>query len=126
MEKSDFIVYNHIAELQMNDKKINDSAYLYQMSKTIPKCLMDRDIESKLQKDIYKNRIAICGDYTKNRGFDMSCPHPEYSKYYMQDFLLVPCPKPTHKNYIVCDKDKCCSKNHQLFKNWTKRKSINL
>jgi hypothetical protein len=124
--KSDFMLFNNISDLQFKDKKINDMSYMYQMSRTTPRCLIDRGDELNFLK--YK---PICVDAINTRGGnytkcepERSCPHPEYTKYYLNEFLLTPCPKPTYKNYIVCGEDKCCSKRHQLFKNITKRKDI--
>lgn len=129
--KSDYMLFTNISDLQFKDKRTNDLQFIYQMSRTAPRCMIDRGDELKFFKDIYANKIPFCNPCTDTRGGNYpgcerqrSCPKPEYSKYYMQDFLLVPCPKPTHKNYLVCDEDHCCSKRHQLFKNITKRKDI--
>lgn len=123
------MVYTSISDLQFQDKKRNDLQYQYQMSKTTPRCLIDRGDELKLFKEIYKTKTPFCNSCTNNRGGnhpgctpDRSCPHPEYAKYYLNEFLLVPCPKPTHLNYVECDDKKCCSIRHQLFRNNTKRK----
>ena len=133
-ERSDYMIYTKIAELQLKDKRINDISYIYQMSRTIPRCLIDRGDELFLFKDIYKNKTPFCNNCTDTRGGNYpgcepqrNCPKPEYTQYYMNEFLLTPCPKPTHKNYLVCDQTncgKCCSKRHQLFGNITKRKDI--
>ena len=127
MEYSDAMLYTNISDLQFKDKKQNDSQYMYQMSQTIPKCLMDCEKEHALQTTNYKSKMPTC--ISEDRGGNnitcatqRTCPHPEYSKYYLSEFLLVPCPKPTHQNYVVCDEAQCCSKRHQLFKNLTKRK----
>ena len=126
MEQSDFMIYTDIATLQFKDKRTNDLAYLYQMSRTTPRCLVDRGQEKLMQQGDDKR---MCNKFINGRGGNYpgceptrSCPHPEYSRYYMNEFLLVPCAKPTYKNYIRCDDVKCCSIQHQLFNNWTKRK----
>lgn len=136
LAKSDYMLYNQIADLQFKDKRTNDLTYMYQMSGTRKSCFMNRDIETSMMKDIYRNKLPFCNPCVATRGgnhpgceIQRSCPKPEYSKYYLNDFLLVPCPKPTYKNYVVCGDEidgstKCCSKRHQLFKNWTKRKEM--
>ena len=131
IDRSDFMLKTNIESLQFRHISENDKAFDYQMSRTAPRCFVDRAFESRLLNDNYKVRTPYCDGCTANRGGNhpgceiyKSCPHPEYSKYYLGEFLMVPCPKPTYKNYIVCDTDKCCSKRHQLFKNLTKRKDI--
>lgn len=128
-EKSDYMLYTSISDLQFKDKRTNDLAYMYQMSRTKPKCLIDRGDELDLFKEIYKNKIPFCNNCTNTRGGNYQgcepvkeCPKPEYEKYFLNEFLLTPCPKPTHMNYINCNEEKCCSIRHQLFKNQTKRK----
>ena len=145
LDKSDHMLYTNISELQFKDKRTNDLQYIYQMSQSINNCRIDRGDELKLFKDIYENKVAICNSCTDTRGgnyvgCEPSLPcytynnaykeiqnletRPEYSKYYLNEFLLTPCPKPTYKNYIVCGEDRCCSKRHQLFNNMTKRRDI--
>ena len=131
LDSSDFMLATNIYELQFKDKRQNDLSYIYQMSRTQPRCLIDRGNELAFLSDNYKNKNANCSECVLDRGgnmptnsIDRPCPKPEYTKFYLNEFLLVPCPKPTYKNYIVCDEDKCCSKRHQLFKNITKRKDI--
>lgn len=146
LDKSDYMLHTNIAETQFKEMRQNDKAFIYQMSRTAPRCSMDRGREFSLWADNYKTKTPFCNGCTATRGGNhskqgclpsRSCPHPEYSRQYMGEFLLVPCPKPTHKNYIVCERDenfsnnselrdcgKCCSKRHQLFKNVTKRKDI--
>lgn len=131
LEKSDYMLSTNIFDMQFRDKRTNDIAFEYQMSRTAPRCLVDRGAEHGFLKDSYRNKIPACNACTATRGGNhpgcepqRSCPHPEYSRYYMSEFLLMPCPKPTHKNYVVCGADKCCAKRYQLFKNWTKRKDF--
>jgi hypothetical protein len=38
-----------------------------------------------------------------------------------KEFLVQPCPHNTYANHLVCDGKKCCSRNHQLFMNYTKQ-----
>ena len=130
-DNSDVMMYRRIAELQFKDKRTNDLQFIYQMSRTSPRCLIDRGTELSFFKDIYKNKTPFCNGCTETRGGNYPgcepqrpCPKPEYSRYYMNEFLLTPCPKPTYKNYLVCDETECCSKRHQLFSNITKRKDI--
>ena len=127
-QQSDYMLYTNIADVQFAHKRANDLSFIYQMSRPAPRCMMNRDIESKFQIKGYR---TMCNPCTERRGgnavacgSDRSCPHPEYSRFYMNEFLMVPCPHPTHKNSIVCSEDSCCSKRHQLFKNITKRKDI--
>jgi len=128
MEQSDFMIYTDIAMQQFKDKRTNDLAYMYQMSQTQPRCLMDRSAEHSLFIDQYKTKIPFCNSCTETRGGncmkkeDNFCPHPEYTKAYLNEFLIVPCPKANHKNHITCNDSKCCQYRHQLFRNNTKRK----
>ena len=125
---SDFMLYTNIADLNFKDKRQNGLSFIYQMSRTAPRCFMDRGAELALWADNYKTRIPVCTPCTATRGGNhpgcqpnRSCPKPEYSPTYLKDFLLVPCPKPTYKNHIMCNEEKCFSKRHQLFNNMTKR-----
>jgi hypothetical protein len=132
MEQSDFMLQTNISDLQFKDRRTNDLSFIYQMSQPQSRCLIDRGNELKFFKDQYLNKTPFCNDCTDNRGGnatkcakDRSCPHPSYVRFFMRDdYLIVPCPKPTYKNYVTCNEEKCCSRNHQLFKNWTKRKII--
>lgn len=36
-------------------------------------------------------------------------------------FYLQPCTVPTYRNSLVCDADKCCSRSHQMFDNFTRQ-----
>ena len=136
IDKSDHMLFTNISDLQIKDKRTNDLQYIYQMSQNKPRCLIDRGDELHLLKNIYNNKTPLYNNCIATRGGnspgcepERSCPKPEYSKYYLNEFLLVPCPKPTYKNYLVggqiADNSfKYCSKRHQLFKNITKRKDI--
>lgn len=123
MEQSDYILYHNISDLQFKDKRTNDLFFKYQMSQSLPRCFIDREKEHQFWLDNYKSKIPTCNDLN-NCNKEPLRPCPEYSKYFLNEFLLFPCPKPTHKNYLVCDKEKCCSQRHQLFKNITKRKDL--
>ena len=48
---------------------------------------------------------------------------PQNQNHASNRFLITPCGTPTYKNNIRCDEEKCCSKQHQLFDNWTKAKN---
>lgn len=121
MDKSDFMLWTNISDLQFKDKRTNDLAYLYQMTRS-PVCAIDRTLESHLLLDHYRSKTPAC--------VTNYCGHPEpidpcpgFDRYNLAEFLIVPCIKPTHKNYVICGEDKCCTKQHQLFKNLTKRRN---
>lgn len=127
LEKSDFMLCNNSAYLQYKDRYQNDSIFIQQMSNPQQWCLKNIDEDSKFK--IQANpRISTITPLIKKRG----STHPEpikpcpklYTKYNMRDFLLIPCPINTYKNYQVFDDNKQCSKSHQVLNNWTKRKII--
>jgi hypothetical protein len=129
--KSDTMLYTNISWLHFKDKRENDQNFMYQMNKTQPACLMNRDLESKMWKDTYTVKIPFCSDMINSRGNNIgcvdsnnACPKPVVSSYLLNEWLLVPCAPPTHRNYLIQDDKKICSKQHQFFKNITKRKDI--
>lgn len=134
-QKSDFMLATNISYLQFKDKRANDMAFLYQMGQNVPRCMMDRAAESALWKDTYRTKTPFCSEGTMSRGNNMGCepdrpcPKPMYSPHLLKDWLLTPCSPPIHKNYIVFGKnangnEAYCSKQHQMFKNNTKRKDL--
>lgn len=126
-DQSDSMLFTNISHLQFKDRKTNDLNFIYQMSKSTNRCRMDRDAEFKMLTQNYRSKQQTCvKELSSYREPNRPCPHPELDQYYMQEFLLTPCFKPTYKNHLVCNEDKCCSKRHQLFKNVTKRKDITL
>lgn len=127
VDKSDYMLFTNISQLQWNDKRINDSQFIYQMNRTKPLCMADPDTESAMWKNVYKTKTPICMlNIKKHCEPIVSCPKPVNNSYTMKDWLMVPCAPPTHKNYIVEDNSKKCSLQHQTFRNVTKRKDITL
>jgi hypothetical protein len=127
LEKSDNILCKNTGYLSYQHIKENDTLFRQQMQNTVPRCLRDVGNESKMFLNM-SSKVAICSQLINNRG--KSCPEPSktcpslYSAYTLNDFLLVPCPKNTYKNYLVFDDKKTCSKSHQILNNWTRRKDI--
>lgn len=116
--KSDDMLTTNISYLHWKDKRENDQAFCYQMNKTPPACPIDRDLESKMWKDTFTVKTPKC--VAENPIHEKIQPCSQSIK----DWLLQPCPCPTHKNYLVQDDTKICSKQHQYYKNITKRKDI--
>lgn len=128
LEKSDQMLCTNSAYLHYKDKKNNDSIFVHQMSRTKNMCVRDVGLEAALQMTM-SSRNAVCFPSLTSRGGNVGCepvkPCPKlYTSYNMQEFLLIPCPKNTYKNYLVFDEKKTCSKTHQILNNWTKRRDI--
>lgn len=129
IEKSDYMLCTNTAHLHYNDRKFNDGLFVQQMSKTRPMCVRNIDTENSLFVTP-STRVATCQNSLLVRGgnsinCEPSRPCPKlYTNYNMNEFLLVPCPRNTYKNYLVFDDKKTCSKSHQILNNWTKRKDI--
>lgn len=130
LQYSDQILCNNSAFLHYTDARLNDSLFIQQMSRTNPACIRAIDKETSLFLDGRNQRVAKC-DYNitsrggNARGCDTTQPCPKmWTNYNFQEFLIVPCPKNTYRNYLVQDKEKVCTKSHQVLNNWTKRKDI--
>ncbi len=126
--RSDHLLCTNSAYLQYKDKKMNDGLFVQQMSRPRDMCLRNIDNENRLFLTP-SSREYTCSKFLASRGGNEGCepnvPCPKlYTKYNMNDFLLVPCPKNTYKNYLVFDDKKTCSKTHQILNNWTKRRDI--
>lgn len=129
LQKSDTILCNNHAYLIYKDRQFNDRQFLTQITQTKPECI--RDIEKESKMFIVENsKKAECSDMLNTRGgnannceLPKNCPNYD-SSYYLNNFLLVPCKKPTYKNYLVYDDKKQCSARHQILNNVTKRKEI--
>lgn len=127
LERSDFMLCNNSALLHYKDQYSNDSIFVQQMSNPQKWCLKNIDTDSKFKIQV-DSRIATYTPLINKRGSIncepiVKCPKL-YTSYNMADFLLIPCPKNTYKNYQVFDEHKQCSKSHQILNNWTKRKEI--
>ena len=122
-EQSDFMLYNGIADLHWKFKKEADQQFISQMSQNIARCPIDTHL---LNGDLIDPRKAVCNDIINKRGSMcaepvFACPNKIYNPYLVQEFLLLPCPKPSNDNSLVEGSDKICSKKHQLFRNQTRR-----
>lgn len=128
LEKSDYMLCTNTGYLLYQHRKENDDLFKQQMMNTSKVCLRDMEKES----DLFlrgSSRVAVCTPMVNSRGNSgcepvRPCPTPVYSQYLLNEFLLVPCPKNTYKNYLVYDDHKICSKSHQVLNNWTKRKEL--
>lgn len=128
IQKSDFMLCNNSAYLHYKDQKVNDHIFVQQMSRTRPMCIRSIDTENNFFMTP-SSRNAVCNNFLTNRGGNIGCepkkPCPKlFTSYNINEFLLVPCPKNTYKNYVIFDDTKQCSKSHQVLNNWTKRKDI--
>ena len=128
LAKSDHMLCTNNAYLQYKDKKLNDGLFVQQMSRPRDMCLRDVDRENNLWIS-ESSRKAVCFPMLPTRGGNVGCepyrPCPKiYTNYNLNDFLLVPCPKSTYKNYLAFDDKKMCSKSHQALNNWTKRRDF--
>ena len=123
IDASDSIVYNSISDLHWKFKKESDKQFINQMSQNVPLCTIDTH---ELNGSIIDPKKVICNDMINNRGSIcpepiMSCPNKIYTPYLVQDYLLLPCPKPGYDNSLVSDNNKICSKKVNLFRNQTRR-----
>lgn len=128
LERSDFMLCTNSAYLHYKDQKFNDSIFVQQMSRTRPQCIRNIDNENNMYIT-QSSRLITCNNFINSRGGNVGCepvkPCPEIlTSYNIPDFLLIPCPKNTYKNYQVFDEHKQCSKSHQILNNWTKRKEL--
>lgn len=46
---------------------------------------------------------------------------PQTTSFKKTEFLIPHCDCDSYQNWVICDREKCCSKRHQLFMNMTKR-----
>jgi hypothetical protein len=131
LERSDYMLCTNSAWLHYKDKKQNDGIFVEQMSKPQKKCIRDIDIESKFfNENSRSTKEVTCSPLLSVRGGSAyncepikPCP-AEWSQYKIKDFLLIPCPKNTYKNYQIFTDTMQCSKSHQMLNNWTKRKEL--
>ena len=123
-QKSDEIVYTAISDLHWKFKRESDQQFINQMTQNIPRCPIDYH---ELNGSIIDPKIVICDDMISKRGSMCpepvhSCPNKIYDPYLVQEYMLLPCPKPGYDNSLVSDHNKICSKKHQLFRNQSRRK----
>lgn len=128
LAKSDHMLCTNSAYLHYKDKKLNDGIFVAHMSNPRDMCLRDIDRENSLWIT-ESSRKATCFPMLPTRGGNEGCepdrPCPKiYTNYNLNEFLLIPCPKPTYRNYLVFNDKKMCSKSHQALNNWTKRRDI--
>ena len=113
LNKSDQMLCTNSAYLHYKDQSYNDSIFMRQMQKG--GCISpDRIIseESRLKIKPF-SRMADGVSCTPRKLAPFKCTN---------EFLLVPCPKNTYRNYMVYDDEKMCSKSHQILNNMTRRK----
>lgn len=128
IEQSDTMLCTNSAFLHYKDSHVNDGLFMQQMSKTRPMCIRSLDTENTMFITP-SSKFAVCNDYLSKRGGN-TCGEPvrpcaSFDAYHLSEFLLVPCPTPTYKNYLVTNQQgNICSKRHQFLNNWTKRKDI--
>lgn len=126
LEKSDKMMCNTKANNMYKYLKENDALFLQSMRNSQPVHIRDVGREfSQIDPKLY-----ICNDVINTRGgnavfceADKLAPgYNNYTKYHMNEYLLVPCKENTWKNHVQCDNNKCCSVQHQMYDNLTKRK----
>jgi len=129
MNQSDQMLFVNDAYLKYRDMKQNDILFRQQFSRTNNTCFKNVDVERDIQVKP-SSKIPIIDESFINRGGNAhnnepkyECPNP-YSPYTLNEYLIVPCPRNTYKNYLIGDAKKICSKSHQILNNWTKRKDI--
>jgi hypothetical protein len=130
-QQSVTISCNTRALLGFQHTKFNDAMLMQRFMSTAPTQIREVDEELKLQKEIYRAKEYLCTPMIQARGGNaLACTddsmlkqgYQNYSPYHMSEFLLIPCKQNTYRNYVDCDEDKCCSIQHQMFNNMTKRK----
>ena len=127
IEKSDKILCDNWSYSQFHHKEENDRFFVNQFMQTQPTQIRDVDKETVFfQTQNLPNKVT-CNRGVLTRGGNISCEEPRscktygnYTKYNMADWLLIPCTKPTYRNYIVEDCRRGCTM-HQMFDNCTKR-----
>ena len=127
LEKSDKLMCNTKANSMYKYRKENDSIFLQTMRNTQPVNIRDvgREFAEMIDPKLY-----ICNDVINTRGGNavycesekLAAGYNNYTKYHMNEYLLVPCQENTWKNHVMCDNDKCCSVKHQMYDNQTKRR----
>ncbi len=124
-EKSDHMICNNYAALTFQHKYDNDTIFINQISKGAPRCIRPLDDESRLW--ISQNPRMCDWDtlrmlQNKKENTPIKAGYDAYPDVNKNDFLMIPCKQNTFKNHIECDDNKCCSVNHQLFENITRRR----
>jgi hypothetical protein len=127
LEKSDKMMCNTKANNMYKYLKENDTLFLQRMRNTQP--VHVRDI-GKEWSHMIDPKMYICNDVINTRGGNAvyceadksAAGYNNYTKYHMNEYLLVPCKENTWKNYVQCDNNKCCSVKHQMYDNQTKRR----
>lgn len=113
------------------DKVYDKQSENYDCSMRSKTCFMDHrekmkniGIESQMWKNNYSSGKSDCFVQKKksyqpnNKCIGYNCLNTAFQ----DGFLLQPCSKNIYRNHLECDDNQCCSKSHQLFNNWTKRK----
>ena len=124
INQSDEMVFTSISELHAKFRIESDKQFINQMSQTVPLCSIDYH---ELNGSIINPKVSVCDKMIANRGIIchepvFTCPNKIYNPYLVQDWLLLPCPKPGYDNSLVADQNKICSRKHQIFRNQTRRK----
>lgn len=130
IHRSDAMICNHVAYNQFQWRKANDLMFYWKMGAPQNAHIMDRCKENKMRMGF--SRACEVSDRIFERGGNNTECEPKhfakgflnYNNYHLNEWMIVPCPENTWKNYLVSDKEKTCSKRHQIYMNNTKRKGI--
>lgn len=129
MEASDTMICNSRAYNIYKDQHTNNTLFLQQMNQIQPTDYKNLRQEYKLHVGT-NPRIYTCNQTMNTRGLNATgCEagfrqgYENYTRHHLNDFMLAPCQTNTWRNHVACDDVKCCQIHHQLFDNWTKRKS---
>lgn len=99
-------------------KQAFENEKMFQLGLSIPHYKPDSFY--MLYDALESNRQLLCSVDIEDRGGNNVVP--QKADLRSPGFLVQPCPNNTFMNHLVCDENKCCSKQHQLFNNWTNPK----
>lgn len=133
LSKSDDILCNNLKYYDFYQRQRDDRAFCHQ----VQNCQLPNekivDDETRMWRG---RRGADCTlPYHLTRGGNSKTPscipalkhslgpagYDNYNTKSLSEYLLIPCRENTFQNYVACDRGKCCSVNHQLFMNLTRR-----
>lgn len=131
LQNSDSMICNSVAYNAYNWRKQSDLVFYKQMSMPQNSHLMDRCVEDKMRLGFSRQCEMSTPIFTRGGNSKPQCGNDHFAKgflnynnYHLGEYMIVPCPDNTWKNWPVQDDKKSCSKRHQFYMNVTKRKEI--
>ena len=126
---SDMIIQNDKRYFKYRSYQDSFDQYKRQIDSTILQQCRDIDRESFLlfQNDIDcrwlkdKTRVGNAKSEVCNIAEKTYIGYDNYNALSLNEYLLIPCKHNTYRNQVSCGIDTCCSTQHQLFMNCTRK-----